>query len=93
MRELMSEVIAAAHGHGLDVAEAMADKMMTNTRTMGAYRASTLIDFERGLPLELDSLFLEPLHRAKSAGIDTPRLDALCRTLRALNDDRAANAG
>jgi 2-dehydropantoate 2-reductase len=52
---------------------------------MGAYKASTLIDFERGQPLEMESLFLEPLRRAKSAGIATPRLDALCSVLRELS--------
>ena len=41
---------------------------------MGAYRASTLIDFERGQPLELQSLFLEPLRQATQAGVPMPRL-------------------
>jgi 2-dehydropantoate 2-reductase len=54
---------------------------------MGAYKASTLIDFERGLPLELETLFLEPLRRAKAAGVPVPRLEALCRVLEQL--DRA----
>jgi ketopantoate reductase len=41
---------------------------------MGAYRASTLIDFERGQRLELRSLFLEPLRQATQAGVAMPRL-------------------
>jgi 2-dehydropantoate 2-reductase len=48
---------------------------------MGAYKASTLIDFERGQPLELESLFLEPLRQARKGGIPTPRLEALCAVL------------
>jgi 2-dehydropantoate 2-reductase len=51
---------------------------------MGEYKASTLIDFERGLPLELESLFLEPLRRAQQAGVPVPRLSALCRVLESL---------
>ena len=51
---------------------------------MGAYRASTLIDFERGQPLELQSLFLEPLRQATRAGVAMPRLAALCVVLKDL---------
>jgi ketopantoate reductase len=52
---------------------------------MGAYRASTLIDFERGQPLELRSLFLEPLRQATQAGVGMPRLSALCAVLKDLD--------
>jgi 2-dehydropantoate 2-reductase len=51
---------------------------------MGAYRASTLIDFERGQPLELQSLFLEPLRQATQAGVLMPRLATLCVVLKDL---------
>jgi len=44
----MHEVIRAAHGLGLKVSEALAEKHISGTRTMGAYKASTLVDFERG---------------------------------------------
>ena len=57
---------------------------------MGAYKASTLIDFERGRPLELESLFLEPLHAAQKAGVAVPRLEALCRVLTKLEARRGA---
>ena len=83
--ELMLEVVAAARGLGFDVPTELADKQIERTRTMGAYKASTLIDFERGQPLELRSLFLEPLRQAGSAGIPVPRLAALCRVLEGLD--------
>lgn len=85
VRELMHEVIATANAQGLGVAESLADKQIERTRTMGAYKASTLIDFERGQPLELESLFEEPLRQAKKAGVATPRLKALCSVLQQLN--------
>src|SRR5688572_18423553 len=68
VRELMLEVIATAHALGLEVAESLADQQIERTRTMGAYKASTLLDFELGRPLELESLFLEPLRQARNAG-------------------------
>ena len=85
VRELMLEVIAAARALGFDVPDAFAHQQMERTRTMGAYRASTLIDFERGQPLELQSLFLEPLRQATRAGVSTPRLSALCAVLKDLD--------
>lgn len=85
VRELMQEVITTANALGFGVAETLADQMIDRTRTMGAYKASTLIDFERGFPIELEQMFLEPLRRAQAAGVQTPRLAALCRTLSELD--------
>ena len=81
MRELMMEVITAANAQNLKVDPACAETQISRTRPMGPYRASTLIDFERKQPLELDALFREPLRRAVEAGVKTPRLSALVRVL------------
>ena len=85
VRELMLEVIAAANalGHKLDLE--LASKMIERTRTMGAYKASTLLDFEQRRPLELETLFLEPLRQAQSVGVTAPNLTGLCRLLEHLN--------
>jgi 2-dehydropantoate 2-reductase len=84
VRELMLEAIATANALGLKLPVEVADKQIERTRDMGAYKASTLLDFEKGLPLELESLFLEPLRQAREAGVATPRLEALCGVLAAL---------
>ena len=81
LMELMLEVISAARGLGHDIPVALADKQVQRTRTMGAYKASTLIDFERKQPLEVKSLSQEPLRQAGAAGVQVPRLTALCRVL------------
>jgi 2-dehydropantoate 2-reductase len=81
VHELMLEVIAAARALGFHIPDAFADEQIARTRRMGAYKASTLIDFERGQPLELESLFLEPLRRATRVGVPMPRLSALCTAL------------
>jgi len=85
VRELMLEVIAAANSLELKIPESTAEEQISRTRTMGAYKASTLIDFERGQPLELESMFLEPLRQARAAKVPTPRLAALCAVLEKLN--------
>jgi 2-dehydropantoate 2-reductase len=84
VRALMHEVIQAARALGHHLADALAEKQIERTVPMGAYKASTLIDFERGQPLELESLFLEPLRQANQAGVPTPHLAALCRVLQSL---------
>ena len=92
VREVMLEVIAVAGALGLEIPVALAEKQIERTRTMGAYKASTLIDFERGQPLELESLFLEPLRQAQTAGVPVPRLEALCRVLKMLEARRTRHA-
>ena len=85
LRELMLEVIAAAGGLGFEIPVAFAENQIDRTRTMGAYKASTLLDFERHQPLELESMFLEPLRRAQKAGVPVPRLATLCAVLQQLD--------
>jgi 2-dehydropantoate 2-reductase len=85
LRELMLEVIRTAHALGHEIPESLVEKQFARTRTMGAYKASTLLDFERHQPLELENLFLEPLRQAQAAGVSTPRLARLCEVLRQLD--------
>jgi 2-dehydropantoate 2-reductase len=85
VRELISEVILAGRGLGFNLADSLVEQQIGRTRTMGAYKASTLIDFERGQALELESLFFEPLRQAKQAAVKVPRLQALCQVLKELD--------
>ncbi len=84
-RGLMMETIAAARAKGFDVPESAAEYHISRTRQMGAYKSSTLLDFERGQPLELESLFLEPWREARRVGVPCPRLEALCAVLAELS--------
>ncbi|MBL9136299.1 MAG: 2-dehydropantoate 2-reductase [Verrucomicrobiales bacterium] len=92
VRELMYEVIGAAIAQGMKLPEGVAEEQIERTREMAAYRASTLIDFERGLPLEIESLFAEPLRRGVARGARCPRLGNLCQLLRELEAVRAARS-
>jgi 2-dehydropantoate 2-reductase len=88
VRDLMLEVIATARALGFAIEDTLADKQIERTRTMAAYKASTLIDFERGQSLELEGLFLEPLRQAERAGVSVPCLAALCSVLKSLDGRR-----
>lgn len=89
VKALMLEVIATANALGLGLSLEIADQQIERTREMGAYQASTLVDFERGLALELDSLFQEPLRQARKAGVSTPILANVCAVLKQLDSLRA----
>jgi 2-dehydropantoate 2-reductase len=85
VHELMREVIATARALGHDLPDSLVDTQIERTRTMGGYKPSTVLDFENGLPLEIEALFLEPLRQAQSAGVTVPRLASLARVLASLS--------
>lgn len=88
VRDLMVEIVAVAAAEGHLLPDGIVESQIERTRLMGAYKASTLLDFENGYPLELEGLFLEPLRRAQRAGVALPRLAALCKILTALDRGR-----
>jgi 2-dehydropantoate 2-reductase len=76
-RTLMIETADAGNADGCNIdRDAMIDKMMANTATMGPYRPSMLTDYENRQPLEVDAILGEPLRRAQSLGVPTPTIAA-----------------
>ncbi len=90
VRELMLEVIAAGRALGCLLADSLADEQIAMTQALQNYKASTLIDFEQGRPMELESMFLEPLRRARLTGLPMKRLSTVCTVLTKLNQSRFA---
>jgi 2-dehydropantoate 2-reductase len=88
VRSLMDEVIETAAKGGCILAPDTADQHIARTLVMGAYKASTLIDFELGRALELNSIFFEPLNRARGLGLKVPNMENLCAVLRALGETK-----
>lgn len=92
-RALMDEVITAANKCGHQLGRGAADEQMRRTETMGAYKPSTLIDFENGKALEIEAIWGEPLRRAAAAGAPTPRLEILYSLLKSLEQAPQRAAG
>jgi 2-dehydropantoate 2-reductase len=88
LRTIMNEVVSAARAQGLKVPEDWADVQISITQGIGSYKASTVLDFEQGRPLELESIFLEPLRRAREAGLMVPRWEAMTSVLNELSRER-----
>jgi 2-dehydropantoate 2-reductase len=85
----MDEVILAANASGFPLPAAAALEQVKRTELMGAYKPSTLIDFEAGRPLEIEAIWGEPLRRARLAGTFTPQLQALYEKLKAIDSQRS----
>jgi 2-dehydropantoate 2-reductase len=85
---LMDEVIAAGNkcGHRLPTAEALAQ--IKRTHTLGAYKPSTLVDFEAGRRLEIEAIWGEPLRAGIAAGAEMPKLAALYEQLRRIDSEQ-----
>jgi 2-dehydropantoate 2-reductase len=86
--ELMDETIAIANACGHRLPTAVALDLMRRTKAMDAYRPSTLLDYEAGRPLEIESIWGETLRHAQAAGVAVPRLEMLCLLLRSLDQRR-----
>jgi 2-dehydropantoate 2-reductase len=82
-RALMEEIRDGAAGIGISIDAEFADKMISNSRSMGAYRPSSMIDFEAGREVEIDAIWAEPLRQATAAGKKLPELARLLGEIRA----------
>lgn len=77
VRTLMHEVIAAAAAFGYEIDPAFAESNIKGTAEMGAYRPSSLIDFEADQSVEVEPIWGEPLRRARHQGLAMPELARL----------------
>lgn len=84
-RDLMGETIKTANALGFPIDASYADVQIEQTKSMGDYRPSTLIDFLAGSELEIEPIWGEPLRAAQKAGVPTPHLAALYQELKTCN--------
>lgn len=77
IRRLMKEVQAAANAMGHHIEDDFLDQQIEVTRPMKAYRPSSMIDYLEGREVEVDSIWREPLSRARILGVEMPELERL----------------
>ena len=87
---LMDEVIAAANtcGHALP-SDAWREHMKRSDAMIG-YKPSTLQDWEAGKPLEIETIWGEPVRRAVAAGGQMPRTEMIYELLKHLDRMRGS---
>ena len=82
-RRAHAEALAVAAAHGV-MLDDHPDKRYGPTRVYSSHRPSILQDYDLGRPMEIESIVRAPVAFARSAGIDTPTLEAIesiCVTL------------
>jgi len=77
VEELMLEVITAAGALAHPIDKSVVPFEIERSLIMGPYRPSSLVDYERGLPVEVEAIWGEPLRQTLDAGIQVPRLALL----------------
>jgi 2-dehydropantoate 2-reductase len=82
VRDLMREIIETAGRLGHAIPLSLIDDMIERTRTMSAYKPSSLIDFLAGSEVELEAIWGKPVQRAKAAGIAMPQVERLYQELK-----------
>lgn len=86
IRALMGEVQEAAAALGFPIADDFLRAQYDVTPPMGAYRPSSLVDFQAGREVEVEPIWGEPMRRARAAGVAVPHLarlyDQLCGVCR-----------
>jgi 2-dehydropantoate 2-reductase len=81
---LMWDVVrgAAACGHAIEAG--FVRTMLEHTNRMTPYRPSMLLDYEQGQPMEIESIFGNPLRAARKAGVELDALAELYEELKAV---------
>ena len=82
---LMQEVAAASAACARPIDEVFIRKMMKDTETMKPYATSMKLDFDQGRPMEVESIYGNPVRVARAAGVAMPETESLYWQLQAMN--------
>lgn len=77
VRKIMAEVQAVAAALGHTIEDSFIDQQVEVTKTMAAYRPSSMIDFVEGREVEVDAIWREPFRRARELGVEVPEIGKL----------------
>jgi 2-dehydropantoate 2-reductase len=76
-RALMEEIATVAGRLGFLIPASFIERQIEQTRPMGPYKPSSLIDWEAGRAVEVEAIWGEPLRRARAVGAAAPKLALL----------------
>ncbi|VGO13708.1 Putative 2-dehydropantoate 2-reductase [Pontiella desulfatans] len=78
---LMNEVAAGAKACARPIDPAFMEKMIADTERMEPYAPSMKLDFDRGNPMEIESIYGNPIRAARAADVAMPETEKLYRQL------------
>ncbi|MGA1204534.1 MAG: 2-dehydropantoate 2-reductase [Opitutales bacterium] len=82
-RALMEEIRIAGNALGYPIEPGYTDKLLEFTDKLGAYMASSVLDWRAGRRIEVDAIFRKPLEAGTAAGVPMPELKRLVAALEA----------
>ncbi len=82
---IMREVVAAGRACGADPGEEIIPRMLEHTEKMTPYRTSMKIDYDERHPMEVETMFGNPLRAAQRAGAPSPLIETMYRELKFLD--------
>lgn len=88
IRRIMHEVKAVAAALGYEISDGFIENQISVTRSMQAYRPSSMIDYVEGREVEVDAIWSEPLRRAKALGVSVPEIETLLGEIKLRIDQR-----
>ncbi|HEY9852705.1 MAG TPA: putative 2-dehydropantoate 2-reductase [Leptolyngbyaceae cyanobacterium] len=86
VEQLMREVAAGAKSCGRIIPDSLIELMLDRTLKMKPYRTSMKIDYDEKRPMEVETMFGNPLRLAQKNGIDLPRIAMIYQQLKFLNE-------
>lgn len=87
---VMQEIIGISNHLGYPLPDDFVDYQITATKTMAAYRPSSMIDFIEGREVEVEAIWGEPARRAIAAGAPAARLETLYHLIKSAAARRSA---
>ena len=81
---LMREVIQVANKLGYNLSDSLIDHNIKETKSMGPYRPSSMIDFMEGRPVEVEAIWGNPVRVGRSVGVEIPKMEALYDYIKSL---------
>ncbi len=82
IEEIMREVVAGAKSYDRIIPDNFIPHMLDYTHKMKPYRTSMKIDYDELRPLEVESIFGNPIRLAEQRGIKLPQIEVLYRMLK-----------
>jgi len=87
-KELMEEVMKVASVLGYELPNSLIEHNLKETKKMGAYTPSSMIDFVMNKPVELEAIWGQALRAGIKAGCDIVRMECLYNLIRIAIDRR-----
>ena len=81
-KELMQEVIGVASTIGHDFPNSLIEHNIDETKKMGSYEPSSMIDFIRGKPVEVEAIWGEAVRTGLNSGAKIVRMECLYHLIR-----------